>query len=185
MDEEEGFDTASEGQVEDMLAYSQSFEEQTGRVISPTLRIENIQLPTTEEVNIQFRDTGINDDFVADNEYIHHGINGDSRMSNNVFTRHMGGAADSILKMNILTYLNSKELCILSLTSYYVNRICQSSFLWSSLYYRDFIHDEQAEDNIKNDNEINNNNSNNAALFSLFPFLATSNTNSSNRSNYT
>lgn len=178
MDEEEGFGTASTGQVEDMLAYPQSLEEQT----SLTLRIENIQRSTvaSEEVNVQFRDSESNDD-VTQNEYMHHGINGDSRMSNNVFTRHMGGAADSILKMNILTYLNSKELCILSLTSYYMNSICQSSFLWSSLYFRDFIHDDQAEDNIKNDIENVNNN---AVLFSMFPFLASRNTNS-NRSNYT
>jgi len=58
------------------------------------------------------------------------------------FSQHLGGAADDIFKMNILLYLNSKDLCILSATSRYFQSVCQSPTLWTSLYRKDFIQDD-------------------------------------------
>ena len=143
------------------------------RVISPTA---DTKAPN-EEVNIHFRGTGISEDYLIENAHVTRGVSESMQMSDCAFTRHMGGAADYILKMNILIYLNSRELCILSLTSRYMSSICQSSFLWSSLYFRDFIHDDDDE---QADNNYKNANNNNSALYSLFSFLAPNNSNQSN-----
>lgn len=188
MDEEEGgiinADYASSTEhVDDISTYQESLENQTNGALTQFInRTENnIQFTAdTEgpigEVNIHFRNTGISEDYVIENVHITHAANDSSQqMSDCAFTLHMGGAADYLLKMNILIYLNARELCILSLTSRYMNNICQSPFLWSSLYFRDFIHDDEQNDN----NTANNNNS---AFYSLYSLLA-SNNSSNNQSN--
>ena len=76
-----------------------------------------------------------------------------------IFHKYLGGAVDSILRMNILIYLNSKELCILSKCCHHMNRISSSPYLWTFLYYRDFIHDGTQTNDSTEDFSIWNNSS--------------------------
>jgi len=77
--------------------------------------------------------------------------------------------------MNILLYLNSKDLCILSTTSRYFQFVCQTPTLWTSLYHKDFIQDYSCDGNT-NPTRSTNSNIFNLQLTSLLSSHASSST---------
>lgn len=63
----------------------------------------------------------------------------------NYFTHRFGGACESILLMQLLVYLNAKDLCLLSQTNKFFSNLCKSPQLWGHLYWKDFLPELQQE----------------------------------------